>query len=181
MKKRITVLLLLVVVVVMGLLLWKCVSENKILEENILELEKQISNANKKPPEDAIIQTAITEVADVWMDLYKEANIDSDYLQIKNTRIITLKDNAVDVWYAFDGITYIVEFELYSDYFGTEAYPIDANYMDCVAVYTDGTMTVLPKNLLEVYRINTYSSDYTDIIEEIKDYEDLYNQEISFD
>ena len=97
----------------------------------------------EKPNEnEALIEEAIEEIKDSWEDYYEEKDIHSDYLEIKNTRIIFLEDDVAEFWAGFADIACIVEFELYSEIYGPDAYPLNAKYMDSVLVYTDGDMEV---------------------------------------
>lgn len=95
-----------------------------------------------------------------------------DDYQIKNTRIIDLKETDIEM---FEGIDYIVEFVLYTDYFGSAPYYNNAGIYDTVSVYADGHAEINKRNLFDVYRSNTYLTDFSDIIQEITDLGAAYN------
>lgn len=118
----------------------------------------QNTGANKK---DDRVKIAIDALENQW-----------DYYQIKNTRVIDLKENDVEM---FDGIDYIVEFLLYTDYFGTAPYYSNAGIYDTVSVYTDGHAEINDRNLFDVYRSRAFVTDFSDIIEDVKDLGAAYN------
>ena len=130
---------------------------------------------------EALIQEEIDEIKDSWEDYYEERDIHSDYLEIKNTRILFLEEDAAEIWDGFADIVCIVEFELYSELYGPDAYPVNAKYMDSVLVYADGDLEVSSMNLLQIYRSVTYSVDFTDILDSIEDYGSRYNQIFDLD
>ena len=136
----------------------------------------------EKPNEnEALIREAIDEIKDSWEAYYEERDISSDYLEIKNTRILFLEEDAAEIWDGFADIVCIVEFELYSELYGPEAYPMNAKYMDSVLVYENGDMEVSSTNLLQLYRSATFSVDFTDVIDSIEDYGSEYNQIFDLD
>lgn len=132
------------------------------------------ANAEKKPTEkhDAVITKAIEELKDYWEDLYEESKVENDgYFEIKNTRIITIKDNDTEL---FDNIKYIIEFELYTDYMGSAPYYEDVGVYNTVVVYEIGKMDV-ESNLIRAYRNKTYQTDYSGFIKSVDDYHGYYN------
>ena len=136
---------------------------------------KESSANNEKKPSaehNAIITKAIEELKDCWKSLYEESTDSADgYFEIKNTRMITIKNNDIDM---FQDMQYIVEFTLYTDYMGTAPYYEDAGIYNTVAVYSDESMDVT-SNLIRAYRNQTYETDYSTFIKEIDDYCGYYN------
>lgn len=136
---------------------------------------KETSADTEKEPtkkHDAVITKAIKELKDCWEDEYKETQIEMDgYFEIKNTRIITIKPNDIEI---FDNVQYIVEFELFTDYLGSAPYHENCGRFDNVIVYEDGTMEV-SHGLIDQYRSRTYQSDFSDFIQDIDDYQGYYN------
>ena len=121
---------------------------------------------------DRVASKAVKELEDWWEEIYDESPDLSDrYFEIKNTRVITIKDNSKE---EFKDIEYVVEFVLFTNYFGTAPYYSDAGLYNNVIVYKDGSMKVT-NNYLKRYREVTFNSDFSDIIESIDDLEDKYN------
>lgn len=94
------------------------------------------------------------------------------YFEIKNTRVIEIGDTDIEL---FKDIDYIVEFVLFTDYFGSAPYYSSIGISDTVVVYSDGTMEVPNMNLLTAYRSRYYSTDFSDIIKKVYDCKDKYN------
>ena len=133
-------------------------------------------SANAEGPteeHDAVITEAVEELKDCWEDLYKESKGKTDgYFEIKNTRVITVKENDIEI---FDDVAYIVEFDLYTDYRGSAPYYEAVGIYDTVVVYKSGEMETVSSNLFRVYRSNTYQTDFSNIIQDIADYHGHYN------
>lgn len=122
-----------------------------------------------------LVADAIAELKYEWEDIYNSDRLSTDcdgYFEIKNTRIIEIKKTDTEL---FEDVEYIIEFVLYTDYFGSAPYYSSAGVSDSVVVYKDGTMEVAKSNFFNLYRMKTYSSDYSDIIEEVTDLENKYN------
>ena len=133
------------------------------------------ANTENKPTEqhDAVITKAMEELKDCWEGLYKESKVETDgYFEIKNTRVLTIKENNIA---PFDKVKYIIEFELYTDYYGSAPYYEDVGVYDTVVVYDDGTMEVEASNLIRAYRSKTYQTDYAGFIQTVDDYRGYYN------
>lgn len=103
-------------------------------------------------------------------DYYKEIGSDGHF-EIKNTRIIQIKDNNTDM---FKDIDYIVEFVLFTDYYGGSLYYESTSVYNSVIVYTDGR-TKVDSDYVSRYRNVTLSNDYSAFIESIDDFGDKYN------
>ena len=120
-----------------------------------------------------IIEDAVETLEETWEDMYNEGNLDTDgYFEIKNTRFITIKENDKEL---FEDVEYVVEFVIFTDYFGSAPYYWETTSNNCVLVHKDGTMTVPTANIFNRYRSLTYENDFSDIIESIEDCGDEYN------
>lgn len=121
---------------------------------------------------DQVLTDAVSAVKDYWQAMYDESTAETDgYFEIKNTRLITIGENELR---EFENVAYLVEFVLYTDYFGTAPYHDNACAYDTVIVYKDGTMEVT-SNRIWHYRTTTYETDYSAFIAAIDDYHDTYN------
>ncbi len=119
-----------------------------------------------------MVSKAINELKNHWEKMYDKTNVDTDgYFEIKNTRVVNIKENNTD---EFKDVNYIVEVVLYTDYFGSAPYYQVVGIDDTVVVFKDGSMEV-QSNLINRYRSKYYSNDFSDFIESIYDYSDKYN------
>ena len=134
----------------------------------------------------ALVLQAVEALKAHWLQDYQKNQPGGEgYLEIKNTRIFTIKDEptggsveALDKMAQadFGEIEYIVEFMLLSDYFGTgPAYYVNACINDHVVFYADGSIAV-SKNLFNHFRAKTFSNDFAGIIEETHDLGAAYNE-----
>ena len=123
--------------------------------------------------ENNIVSKAVSVLKNHWEAVYDEPNLETDgYFEIKNTRVINIKENTTE---EFKNIDYIVEFVLYTDYYGSAPYYQIVGIDDTVVVYKNGTMKVQRKNLINRYRDMHYINDFSDFIKSIDDYGDKYN------
>lgn len=129
--------------------------------------------ADDKQASDTRVADAITAITEQWNNEYTENNIEDKYLKIVNTRIINIKENNTE---AFKDIDYIVEFVLFSNYFGAAPYYQNVGIYDSVVVYRDGSKEVPQRNRIDVYRAKSYSSDFSAFIKSIEDFNEEYNQ-----
>lgn len=119
-----------------------------------------------------IVSKAVSVLENHWEDLYEDSKVETDgHFEIKNTRVVNIKENNTE---EFKNIDYIVEFILYTDYYGSAPYYQNVGIDDTVVVHKDGTMEV-QKNLINLYRSKYYSNDFSDFIKSIDDYGDKYN------
>ena len=141
---------------------------------------------------DEMVLPAIEALKGEWRRIYGEM-VDggmcgpdfTGYLEIKNTRVIRIRKvpygsrgSAGETNHAtetFGDIDYLVDFVIYSDYFGSTPYYEYVGLSDCVAVLRNGTIEVRQKNPLLLYRSRYYESDFSGIIEEIIDLNGAYN------
>ncbi len=130
---------------------------------------------------DKRVLNAINVLEEHWDKVYEQDdNIEDKYLEIINTRIINIKSNINSEEVRgkedlFNSIDYVVEFELLSNYFNTAPYFLNAYVDNWVVVYKDGTSEV-SRNLLNIYRSSTYSTDFSPIIESIEEFDSQYDQ-----
>ena len=123
-----------------------------------------------------MISKAVNELKNHWKETYEEMydriNIETDrYFEIKNTRVISIKENDTDV---FKDIDYIIEFVLYTDRYGSAPYYPNVGMYDNVVVFKDGSMEV-QSTVMQSYIAHYYIDDLPDIIKSIDDYSDKYN------
>ena len=68
---------------------------------------------------DTMIKEAVELITEYWEELYAEDDIGDGYFEIKNTRVIYIKENDIE---QFKDKKYIIEFIIYTDYMGTAPY-----------------------------------------------------------
>lgn len=118
------------------------------------------------------VSAAVNELKNHWQDVYNDSKVDTDgYFEIKNTRIINIKNNTTE---EFKDVDYIVEFVLYTDLFGSAPYYQIAGIDDTVVVYKNGT-TEVQSNLINRYRTKHFTNDFSEFIKSIEDCGDKYN------
>jgi len=138
-----------------------------------LQNKKNEDVINGESVKDELIEDAIKELKSEWEDIYDKMKLETDrYFEIKNTRVIKIKKTDIE---EFKDVKYIIEFVLYTDYFGSAPYHSNYRVSNSVIVYNNGDMKVPKKDLLEDYSIKNYIWDYSNIIDNVKDYDDKYN------
>ena len=132
--------------------------------------------------EDKDVDHAIAALTLQWESLYKDGKAGNGYLEIAHTRVVKINPLANDTFFSKldrgSEIEYIVEFVLYSDYFGSAPYYHNTNTCDTVIIYKDGTTSVT-NNVLYRYSCYTYSYDYSNLVVDIVDYGALFNKTIN--
>ena len=123
--------------------------------------------------------SAISALAEQWEDIYDEADISDGYLEIKNTRVIEIEPNNEEE--LFEDVAYVVEFLLFSNYYGAAPYYNSNVGNDCVLVYKDGSCKVSGMNIFMAYSSRTYEFDYSHLTEEIYDLGDNCNRVMHLD
>ena len=120
-----------------------------------------------------MVTAATAQLKKHWKQEYQDENkADTDgYFEITNVRVITIKENDIKL---FQDVAYIVEYELYTDYYGSAPYYDNYVVDDTVVVYKNGTMDV-SQNLIWKYRNTAYQTDFSVFIEDIDDYGGQYN------
>lgn len=121
---------------------------------------------------DPIVEQAIDAVKADWSKQYDEQNITDRYLEIKNTRVITIKNNTSDY---FKDIDKIVEFVLFSNYFNSAPYYSNVNLRQTYILYKNGTGEVSETDYFNRVRQKTFSADFSAVIEKIDDCGSKYN------
>ena len=131
-------------------------------------------NNNKYDKE---VRQAIEAMKKQWEEVYNDENFyeisRNKYLEIKNTRIIFIKDDVPDV---FENIDYIIEFMIFTDYSGSAPYYSNASIYDSVVFYRDGKIVVQQKSLFSFYRSRNYTSEFSNIIKSVNDLGSVYNK-----
>ena len=138
-------------------------------------VEKKDSDSPKDKHHE-MIREARDALLEKWEEAYRtDRGIESDgTVQIKNTRLLVMKENENKY---FKDVAYIVEFVVFSDYFGSAPYYMNVGVWDSVVVYKNGTMDVRETSLIRAYGNRVYSYDLSDFLKEVKDYETAYNLE----
>ncbi len=119
---------------------------------------------------DKIVNESIDALKSEWKNIYKEYDRDG-YFEIKNTRVIEIKDNDISL---FKDVKYVVEFILFTDYYGSAPYYSEAVVSNVALVYKNGEIEIT-RDPFRLYSSATYSYNYSDIIENIVDCGSRYN------
>lgn len=120
------------------------------------------------------VEKAIEEMKKCQKGLHVGMSEDELYLEIKNTRLITIKDNIdedIDRSGIFKDVECVVEFMVINNSF--DAAPYYFQFTDSYAIYKDGS--VKEHSAFNLYRTRTYSTDFSGIIDEIYDLGDAFN------
>ncbi len=161
MKRILLVFSLIIIIILSG-----CARVN--VGKGINVTEENTAYANK----------AIDEVKTTWEKRYAEMQEQTNttgYLEIKNTRIIKINsvDESIEGADFFKGIDCIVEFVLFSDYFGTAPYYPNISMMNSVAINKDGTCEMFE---LRHYIQKNYDYKLSAINYDVVALEDQFNQ-----
>lgn len=137
------------------------------------------SNNSETQQYDEMMESAITELTKGWENKYKEFDLENrdNAIYIKNSRIIELTDNHEIS--AFENIKYIIEFIIFSDYYGSGGkYFHDIGLYDTVIVYKDGSIEFSYYDIMRQY--NNASYDYSfSYVSQVIELESTYNQVIN--
>ena len=124
---------------------------------------------------DTTVEKAINLLKAKWIENYSEhqtkAEAADKYLEIKNTRVITIKSNDDD---NFKDISKIVDFMLLDNYYLSSPLYLFNGTDSNVIFYRDGRTEVCSNYFKTVFG-KTYSSDFSDIIEAVDDLGGTYN------
>lgn len=123
---------------------------------------------------DELVNKATSLLEVKWENKYGEENgIERDgHFEIKNTRVIEIKETDVE---EFKDIDYVIEFVLFTDYYGSAPYYSLSTIDSSVVVHKDGRMEANSKNPFAAYTAMNYTTDYSGIIEKISDCGSKYN------
>lgn len=138
-----------------------------------LSLASCSKSDDKNATSGSSVEFAVSKLKDKWAEEYKKSGVEDQYLEIKNTRVITVKEN--DSKY-FADIDKIVEFMLLANYYDLKPafYTEPYSYED-VIFYRDGHSEVYMTDYFGRVRGATYERDFTDVIESIEDLGDAHN------
>lgn len=120
-----------------------------------------------------MVEKAVKGLENTWIGNYYGNEIQDWHFEIKNTRIIKIKETDIE---EFKDVDYIIEFVLFTNYYNSSPYYSSVGMYDSVTVYSNGEMEVPKTNLLKYYTMSHYSSDYSDIIGSIDDCGAKYNR-----
>lgn len=119
---------------------------------------------------------AVDALKEEWTKIYRESKLEIDdwYLEIKNTRVITIKDNDDE---HFKNIEAIVKFDLLANYYNQKPAHFYSNpyFNDNVIFYKDGKAEVYSRNYFEMLRLRSYNNDFSGVIDRIEDLGTAYN------
>ncbi|MBE5731747.1 MAG: hypothetical protein E7353_01820 [Clostridiales bacterium] len=146
------------------------------------------TSENNKSEYDDIVNPAVEAIKEKWEDHYlNEYHGDttpSNKLIIKNTRIVKIKEDLDDnqtLKELFENVKYVVEFVIYSDYYGTDSKYLTYESKYCsVVIYNDNTTVVEIRNPIESYCIRVYDFSFP-MVDEVIDLNSDYNQTITLD
>lgn len=128
---------------------------------------------------DEIMNKSINVLKEGWEDIYTQLTIENreNKIRIANSRIIELNDTHEIS--EFQNVKSIIEFIVYSDYYGTQGkYCINAGIYDTVLVYEDGTMEFQTQSIIKQY-INRYYDYSFSFISNVVELGSSYNQTIN--
>ncbi len=107
---------------------------------------------------------------------YRAPGPENRLLEIRGARVISILPNENDL---YKNVSYLVEFELYSNRFRAEPYYLSEDIYNTVLVYADGRCELLLRNPIgssvEQFEGDTIHS----LIGEIKVFEDEFDQKIT--
>ena len=130
----------------------------------------EISQSDKK-----LIENALNILEDEWEVIAVEDECNNGYLEIKNTRIIHTDSNAISNALGVDGVESIVEFVIFTDYYGAAPYYYETQYMNNVVFFSDGSSSVLT-NAVQMYSSRTYDAALEKCSFTVKDCGSAFNQ-----
>lgn len=101
------------------------------------------------------IEKAIDLLVDEWEVIAVEDECNNGYLEIKNTRIVKPDSNDLANTLGVNNIEYIVEFVIFTDFYGAAPYYYETQHQNNVIFYSDGTGAVAT-NAVQMYSSLTY-------------------------
>lgn len=167
-----------IVIIVMAVII---IAMGSYIVVDIVGNDDNQTNTDIEMVEDKNVDLAISALTLQWKELYKEDKAGDGHLEIVHTRVVKIDPTADNEFFSKldkgNLIEYMVEFTLYSDYFGSAPYYHNANTCDTVIIYSDGTTNV-GVNVLRLYSTRTYSYDYSKLVKNVKDYGTAFNKTI---
>lgn len=112
----------------------------------------EISQSDK-----TLIEDAIKLLEDEWEVIAVEDECNNGYLEIKNTRILHTDSSEIAKALGVDGVESIVEFIIFTDYYGASPYYYETQYMNNVVFFSDGSSSVIT-NAVQMYSSRTYDA-----------------------
>lgn len=129
---------------------------------------------------DEIVENATASLEEIWVKVYDDIapnfeagpSAEEDRkIDIRGVRLITV--NAVPDLY--DGLSYVVEFELYSNRYRTSPYLVREDIYTTVLVYEDGRTETLLRDFFKSYADNFENEAVMELVKEIKVFDDEYD------
>ncbi len=152
-------------IVVLLLMMTACSKNEKDVEKNT---EKNVTSKQ----DDEYIQKAIEQINESWEKFFSNSpEKTEEFVEIIDTRLIYVKDNDIE---RFKDVEAVVEFELFTDFFGSSPYYSNVQQRDTVTFFKDGEIEV-GLDVFSLYRASTFNTDFSDIIEKIVEYGTAYN------
>lgn len=133
------------------------------------EDKSPVTESSNKDP---MVVSAITTLEQYWKDIYAKGDIGDGYFEIKNTRVINMKENNTEL---FKDVKCVVEFDLYTDFHGSAPYYKNMYQYNNVVVYkSDKPMEVVSK-IIDYHCSAKYNYDVSGFVESVVDCNDEYN------
>ena len=152
---------------------------------NAAQQQSKIATLAEPLPDEAeTVAQAVEALKNRWLDVYSREGSPSQhgYLHIANTHISYIRESfatrdlsGVNGASAFQDVYCVVEFMMLSDYLGSAPYYTYTAMYETALVYRDGTVEISGISPFKLYSTRTYSYDYSDIIEAVRDCGDAYN------
>lgn len=120
------------------------------------------------------VKKSIKELKSHWRDESKNAD---GTLKILNTRVFTINGKTSYKYYNeyFTGVKAIVEFELYTDFYGSAPYYVNIGKANAVWIMEDGSVKMAEKLIPDIMK-KTYVMDLGDLFAEIDNVGAKYNE-----
>ena len=118
----------------------------------------------------AEVEKALAVLEDGWSEYYVEREAGDGHVEIRDTRVVKLKENIPE---HLQEVDCIVSFDLYTDYLCFAPYYMNVKTMDSVIIYKDGRAELQQMDPLIVYLRKNYKNDVT---VEVIDLGNAYNR-----
>lgn len=123
----------------------------------------------------AKIEKAVEILADEWEVLAVEDEYNNGYLEIKNTRLLHTDSDAISDALGVEGVECIVEFVIFTDFYGAAPYYYETQHMNNVVFFSDGSTTVTT-NAVQIYSARTYDASLKNCSFTVLDCKTTFNQ-----
>jgi hypothetical protein len=163
--KQMQKLLCLFLVVVMVCLMAACTKQ-----EAVSNGDTRLDIADR-----ANVERAVQLLREQWETIAAEDAGNDGYLEIKNTRIVHTDTDAMGKALGLGDIQCIVEFVIFTDFYGAAPYYYETQHMNNVVFCSDGTATVLT-NAVQTYFTKTYDASLKNCAMEVLDCKTAFNQ-----